>query len=305
MTAALDVIKTSLRILQVVDQNQPVQAFDLQNGIMALNQTLSHLATQYNHLWLNQLCIVLCRASQPSYDIGVGGQYVVEQSKLLTPTVAANAIAGATSITLSAASGIAAGYTIAVFNNNQQAFYTTVSGTPVGATVTLSAPLPDDVASGNQVYAFESTVERPLRITNAQFADAINISEIPIEQFSRNTYFDQPVKLTTGSCSNWYYDPQLSTGVLYLWPTPYSDTNVVRFTAQRPFKVVEETIDEVDLPEEWISALCYKTAEYLLDQYSVPADRQQMIMAKSKQYIDDCLAFDNDASPIKVELKRW
>lgn len=305
MTAALDVIKTSLRILQVVDQNQPVQAFDLQNGIMALNQTLSHLSTQYNHLWLNQRCIVLCRANIPSYTIGTGGQYVVEQSKLLTPTLSADAIAGATSVTLSSAAGIASGYTIAVFTSANSAFYTTVNGAPVGNVVTLSAPLPADAASGNQVYAFESTAERPLQVSNVQYADRIGVSELPVNPMSRDEYFDQPIKLTTGSSSNWYYDPQLGAGTLYLWPAPYSDTNVVRLTSQRPFRVVEETVDEVDLPEEWISALCYKTAEYLLDQYSVPVDRQQMIMAKAQRYIDDCLAFDNDGSPLKVEVAQW
>lgn len=305
MATALSIIEKSLRILRVLDRNQPLQADDRNDGIEALNQTASFIATQYNHLWLNQLCIVLCRANQPSYNIGDGGQYVVEQSKLLSLTTTASALAGATTLTLSSATGIADGYTIAVFNNNQQAFYTTVSGAPVGNMVTLAAPLPSDVASGNQVYAFESTVERPLRITNAQFADAINISEIPIQPFSRNTYFDQPVKLTTGSCSNWYYDPQLSTGVLYLWPTPYSDTNVVRFTAQRPFKVAVNNIDSVDFPDEWHLCLAYMTAAALMDEYGLPMERQQAIQAKANECLMSCLSFDNDASPIKIELSRY
>lgn len=305
MATALSIIEKSLRILRVLDRNQPLQADDRNDAIEALNQTTNYISTQYNHLWLNQRCIVLCRANIPSYVIGAGGQYVVEQSKLLTPTLAANALTGATSVTLSSAAGIASGYTIAVFTSANSAFYTTVNGAPAGNVVTLSAPLPADAASGNQVYAFQSTTERPLRVYNVQYADRIGVSELPVNPMSRDEYFDQPIKLTTGSSSNWYYDPQLGAATLYLWPAPYSDANVVRFTSQRPFRVVANNIDSVDFPDEWHLCLAYMTAASLMDEYGLPMDRQQAIKAKADELLINCLSFDNDASSMKIELSQY
>jgi hypothetical protein len=305
MATALSIIEKTLRILRVLDRNQLLQADDRNDALEALNQTTNYIATKYNHLWLEDLCIVLCKSSQPSYDIGVGGQYVVRQADLKVVTVAVAALSGATTITLSSAAGIASGDKIAVLLDNQTSFFTAVNGAPVGNVVTLSDALTDSVASGNTVYSFKETAPRPLRIRNAQYADAFNNSEIPIQSFSRDTYFDQPVKLTSGSVSNWYYDPQLSTGKLYLWPVPYADKNVVRFTAQRPFNVAVNNIDSVDFPDEWHLCLAYMTAASMMDEYGLPADRQQAIQAKADDYLMNCLSFDNDASPVKIELSRF
>ena len=305
MATALSIIEKTLRILRVLDRNQPLQADDRNDALEALNQTTNYIATKYNHLWLEDLCIVLCKASRPSYDIGVGGQYVVRQDDLKTATTTVDALVGAASLTLSSASGIASGDTIAVLMDNQTSFFTTVNGAPVGNVVTLSDALIESVASGNTVYSFAEAAPRPLRIRNAQYADAFNNSEIPIQSFSRDTYFDQPVKQTSGSVSNWYYDPQLATGKLYLWPVPYADKNVVRFTAQRPFRVAVNNIDSVDFPEEWYLCIAYMTAAAMMDEYGLPSDKQQVIQAKADDYLMNCLSFDNDASPVKIELSRF
>ena len=305
MATALSAVEKALRTLRVLDRNQPLQADDRNDAIDALNQTTNYISTKYNHLWLEDLCIVLCKANQPSYDIGVGGQYVVRQSDLKTVTTTVGALVGATSLTLSSAAGIASGDTIAVLLDNQTSFFTTVNGAPVGNVVTLSDALIESVASGNTVYSFAEEAPRPLRIRNAQYADAFNNSEIPIQSFSRDTYFDQPVKQTSGSVSNWYYDPQLSTGKLYLWPVPYADKNVVRFTAQRPFRITVNNIDSIDFPDEWFLCIVFMTAAVMMDEYGVPADRQQLIQAKADDYLMNCLSFDNDASPVKIELSRF
>lgn len=305
MATALSVIEKALRVLRVFDRNQPLQAEDRNDGMQALNSVTAWIATEYNHLWLESLCILLCKKGVPSYQMGAGATYITTQEYLKTLSLTANALAGATTVTVNSASGVQDGDSIAVFDNNGNSFFTVVDGAPVGNVITLTDALPANADSGNLVYTFFDVAPRALRVRNAQYSDSITSSEIPVNRFSRDTYFDQPVKLTQGSASNWYYDPQTPVGTMYLWPTPYSDRNVLRFTAQRPFVVNETNLDEVDFPDEWIMCLAYQTACYMMDEYGVPADRQQLIKAKADELLSSCLAFDNDGDGVAIEIDRW
>jgi hypothetical protein len=51
--------------------------------------------------------------------------------------------------------------------------------------------------------------------------------------------------------------------------------------------------------------LAYMTAASIMDEYGLPADKQQAIQAKADDYLMNCLSFDNDASPVKIELSRF
>lgn len=304
MATALSVIEKALRILRVLDRNQPLQAEDRNDAMQALNSVTAWIATEYNHLWLEDLCVLLCKQGVPSYTMGAGATYITTQDYLKTLSLTASALAGASSITVNNASGVQSGDSISIFDNNGNSFFTTVNGAPVGNVITLTNALSVNSDSGNLVYSFYDVAPRALRVRNAQFADRINNSEIPINRMSRDMYFDQPVKLTQGSASNWYYDPQIPVGKMYLWPTPYSDANVVRFTAQRPFIVNETNLDEVDFPDEWVMCLSYQLAVFLMDEYGLPADRQAIIKSKADELLASCLAFDNDGDGVAIEISR-
>lgn len=305
MATALSILSKSLRILGVIDKSQPIQAIDRDYAFEALNSVTSWIATEYNHLWLEDLCVILCKKGVPSYTMGAGATYITTQEYLKVLSLSVSAIAGATSVTVNNASDIQSGDSIAVFDNDGNSFFTTVNGAPVGNIVTLTNALAANSDSGNLVYSFFDVAPRALRVRNAQYADTVTNSEIPVNRMSRDTYFDQPVKLTQGSASNWYYDPQIPVGKFYLWPTPYSDKNVVRFTSQRPFIVNETNIDAVDFPDEWMLPLAYLTAVSLMDEYIIDANRQALIKSKADEYLASALAFDNDGDGVAIEISRY
>jgi hypothetical protein len=305
MATALAIINKALRVLGVVDKNQPLSASDRNYAFEGLNYVTAWIATEYNHLWLEDLCIVLCKKGVPSYEMGAGATYITTQEYLKVLSLGANALAGASAVTVNSAAGIQSGDSVAVFDNDGNSFYTVVNGAPAGNVITLQSPLPANANSGNLVYSFFDVAQRALRVRNAQFAISTTSSEVPVERMSRDTYFDQPVKLTQGSASNWYYDPQIPVGKMYLWPTPYSDKNVLRFTAQRPFIVNETNIDNVDFPDEWLLALSYLLAVSLSDEYMVDAARQSAIKLKADEYLASALAFDNDGDGVVIEISRY
>lgn len=97
--------------------------------------------------------------------------------------------------------------------------------------------------------------------------------DTPLNEMSRQEYFDQPSK--TGSTStpvSFYYDPQRDTGTLYLWPAPSAQVASlfsVNFTWLRRMDDMTSASNEVDLPQEWLEAVTWNLAKRLMTQYPV------------------------------------
>lgn len=305
MKSALDIIKKALRIMKVVDPNQPLKAIDRNTALEGLNDLILHLPAQYNHLWTQTQGVLLMDKGQAKYSLGPNGARAVNEDDLYFTTTTANAAAAATTITLTSASGFTNGKQIGIILDSGSVHWTTISGAPSGLVVTLAAALPSAAASGSTVYAYSELIPRPQMITNAQFADRINNSEIPLIAWSRDDYFNQPDKTTQGSTSQYYYSPQLVNGDLYVWPTAYSNANVMKFTYIRPINIVEENIDSPDFPAEWYLPLSYKLAEMIMDEYYVTSMEQQLIKQKSDELMANVLSFDNSGDSIRVEIFRW
>jgi hypothetical protein len=43
----------------------------------------------------------------------------------------------------------------------------------------------------------------------------------------------------------------------------------------------------------------------MMDEYGLPADKQQLIQAKADTLLASCLAFDNDGDGVVIEIDRW
>lgn len=302
---ALDVIKKALRIIKVLDANQPLQQIDRNTALEALNDVCRHLPSQYNHLWTQTQGVLLMTKGKQFYKLGLTGDRAVSRDNLIIGSTDSSESSGSASLTLVSAAGIASGNAIGVMLSTGVMQWTTVNGAPVGNTVTLTDALTESVNAGALVYAYASLIERPQQIVNAQFADSITNSEIPLVGWSRDEYFDQPDKSTQGNTSNYYYSPQLTNGELYVWPTAYSDQNVLRFTYIRPIDINVNNVDQVDFPAEWYLPLAYKLAEMLCDEYYVTSAEQQLIKLKSDELMGNVLAFDNSGDALRIELFRY
>jgi len=303
-TTALNIIKRALRLVRVLDRNQPLQAEDRNDALDSLNELVLWLQTNYNHLWTETQAIVLMEQGKQFYTMGANSDRVVNRDDLRSRSLSAAAITGATSITV-AATNVLLGDKVGVLLDSGAFHWTTASLASAGVTITLTDALPSDAASSNTIYVYTDTIQRPLRIVNAQFAYRITDSEIPLDPFSRDEYFNQPDKTTQGSVSQYYYSPQLNSGVLYVWPTAQANVNVMRMTYIRPLVIALNNIDAPDFPDEWQETLAYLLAVRLMDEYGLEQDRQAMLKQKADELLSGNMAFDNDGDSIKVEVYRY
>ena len=107
---------------------------------------------------------------------------------------------------------------------------------------------------------------RPLRILDMQFSQTSG--DIPMNEMSRQEYYELSLKSSAGTPTNFYYDPQLTTGILFVWPTLDSSTSgSFKFTYARSVEDFDTSTDDADFPQEWLLAMIYGLAVILSDEF--------------------------------------
>jgi len=117
---------------------------------------------------------------------------------------------------------------------------------------------------GKQSYtiakgAFDINEARPLRITSARRQNSAGV-EIKVRTVSRDEYMMLPVKSTQAPVLQVYYDPQLSSGVVYVWPTGSIGDATLILTVKRPIEDFTAAGDTPDFPQELLLPLTYALA---------------------------------------------
>lgn len=149
------------------------------------------------------------------------------------------------------------------------------------------------------------TIPRPTRIVEARLAYSAG-NETPLTEISRHEYMEISDKTAEGKPSQFYYDPQLGTGTLYLWPVPDSASDTVKFTALMPIEDIGDGDDNPDLPPEWfmtlkwnlISEIAPSYREYYLNEKTFAK-----IEARAAQTLRDSIESDRENTSVFFEAE--
>jgi len=136
-----------------------------------------------------------------------------------------------------------------------------------------------DLAKGQSSYTLgatgDYTIVRPLDCEN--FRRKIDGNETPVHKVGRKTYMEQVNKSSEGKPVMAYYDPQLTNGVLYVWPTPDSGKDQLLFDYRQPIEDFDNEGDNPHFPVEWLDALIYNLALRLIPMYEVKGEDKNFI----------------------------
>lgn len=179
--------------------------------------------------------------------------------------------------------------------------WTFVLNVPSLTTVDILDGLTDDSASGLSVYSYVNAVDRPLRISSSRYADTITGSEQEATKWSRSEYFNQPDKLTTGTVNQFYYDPQLGQGSLYVWPVAGNVNNILRFTYDRPLLISSNAEDPLDMPSEWFVAMKWAVAAAVGPQYGVKGEAYIFLKQNAAETMREVLGFDEEETDFQLQ----
>jgi hypothetical protein len=129
--------------------------------------------------------------------------------------------------------------------------------------------------------------------------------DTPLTEWSREEYLAQPNKTSEGTPVAFYYDPQLTTGTLYLWPVP--STAVVaafpslQMTYLRRIEDFDSSNNDPDLPPEWTLALTYALAEQLALKFGRPGDIRSEIAARAADYKAMIESWDTEPASLYLQ----
>lgn len=166
--------------------------------------------------------------------------------------------------------------------------------------IEITEGLSSAASSGNQIFSFAQQIDRPLKLFNATFTNAPGNSEVPVNRWSRQEYTQQPDKTSQGTVVNWYYNPTLGNGLLFVWQTASSIQNTFQFDVRKPLSVYSETTDILDVPDEYLMPLKWAIAADLGPSYGVSDTRQGVLEGKAAQTLEEALDNDNEADSIFI-----
>lgn len=297
---ANDLITASFKKLGIIAAEQSIQAHMLQDGIEAINLMLKSWQAQGLHLWLNEEGVIFFDVGETDYLLGPSGDEATTLDDFVGTTSTAATSSGAVIIALTSVTGMAASDKIGIELDDGTRQWTTISSIS-GLNVTFATALTDGSASGNTVFTFTNLIDRPLRISSARRKTFGEDNEIATNEWSRQEYFDQPNKTSQGTLVNWYYSPLLTNGRFYAWQTASSVNDYARITFERPIEDIDDSTETLDIPVEWLDTVIYNLAARLTDDYKVPVQREDKIIAKAGLLLDQSLGFDEETGSMNVQ----
>jgi hypothetical protein len=138
-----------------------------------------------------------------------------------------------------------------------------------------------------------------MRIYNAVRRTSSNI-DTPLKIINRSEYVMLSNKQSEGSVLSIYYDPQVGTGKLFVYPEPTNTTDILVLWVQRTLEDFDAASDDVDFPQEWYLPLALGLAAALLPKYNVPNSVASRVMGLFSYYKAMADGFDSEQY-VKIE----
>ncbi len=299
-----EAIEEAFDLIQVGQDGETLSGDMQKRAKSSLNFMIKEWEAQGIHLWTYTEGTLFLTVGQEQYDFGDSTTKIA--NTWFETTLSVDAPALATTITVTDATDIQNTDKIGIIQNDNDLFWTTVNGAPVGNVVTLTDALPEASDSGNFVRNYRATpafipVSRILNVRRREGTDY----EIPIVFESRKDYFDLPNKNQLGNPIQAYYSRQEPTGIMYLWNSPISSVPVINFTYERKIEIMNAGADTFDFPEYAFQAIVTNLASRLIPKYGSSVERANYVNAMAQNSLDNMLAFDSAVYPIVMDMQRY
>ena len=300
MTASR-VIDKAFSKIGVKISEQELEPEEFQDGLDALNLMIKSWGAQGLHLWSKDEGVLFLDVGIPSYDLGPSGDEACQLDDFVGTTSTLDLVATNDVIPVASSDGMTVGDKAGVQLDDATRFWTTIKSIDSQTQITVDDTLPSSSISGSTVFTFTNLIQRPNRILSYRRKTFGQDNEIPVISWSRNQYFNQVNKTTTGTVVNCFYSPQLNDGRVYVWQTASSVNDILRFTFERPLEDIIDGDDDLDFPTEWLEAIIYNLAFRLTDDYDAPPIKVQTVGAKAVEFLDDLLGWDEEMESLNLQ----
>lgn len=273
---------------------------DTQFAARTLNRMLLAWQAQDLHLWLRTEAILFLQAGQNTYNFtnSTNGDHCTNIS--IETQVNTTCVANSTTIILNSVVGMTVGDHIGVIMDNNTTYWDTIQNINTGAktiTFTSGSGITAQATANNYVHTYTNKINRPLRILQARRYQYIGQQDVPMSEeytgLAREEYFDLPNKTSPNQVVDYYYDPQIGTGILYVWGSPSDSNYAVKFTYLRQINDLINATDTVELPTEWLEPIVYNLSVRLCPAYGKQSQLPVLVPVAEKM-LEILKAFDTE-----------
>lgn len=279
------IVSGALRKLGLLADGEEASADQMADGLDDLNLLVKSWPAKGIDLWRYEDLTVFVDTTSQSYSVGATGDKASFNAFKTELAVAASS--GASTITVDSDANITNGDVIGIELSDGTLQWTTVNGVPASDVVTLTATLTGAASVDGHVYNYTSIAQRPMRLYDGR-VKLDNDSEIELFQLSREGYKSLTTKETSGVPTQFYYNPLLDNGKLFVWPVSESVKYRLLFSAQRQLQDLTTTTDNLDFPQEWLRALTFNLAVDMAFDYSI-IDTNSNLFTALKQHATELL----------------
>jgi hypothetical protein len=298
------IVQEALELIGVVGAQETPAVSDVTFATSRLNAMVKAWQAEGLHLWGTTEGVIFLTEGTNRYDVSSAATSV--NSCLFTDFIhtqlSADEAAAQTTLSVDSSTGFTTSDKIGVVLDSGVVHWSTIASIPTSTSVTINNALPTQAATNANVFVYTSRITRPLRIINARRVSGYSTaqSETTVEISNREEYFNTPSKNTAGDPVMLYYDPQLDTGSLYVWPTP-DDSNVfLRVTYERSLEDFDESTNTPDFPQEWLEPLTYNLAYRIAPAFGRSGDSLQDIRILAALTKEAAKQFDREITSLRI-----
>ena len=292
-----ELITSSLRICNAVASGETPTGAEINDGAQALNLMLKSWMADGQHLFTRRRASLLLEKNKSKYTLSTTGDYACYTENLNSTTMRLAAVATATTLEVTTTTGMTAGDYIAVVMDDGNLHKTTIASVTDSDTVVITTGITYATAIAKAVHWFTNKIDRPQRLMQAFTRDSSNLDTI-VTVVSQQEYWALSKKNNDGRVNQVYYDPQISSGALYVWPESDTVTSRVEMIIQKQFDDLDISTNNVEFPVEWLNAIKFNLAFYLAFEYGVSGAHLDRLEKRAMQERAAVLTYDRENTSV-------
>ena len=205
----------------------------------------------------------------------------------------AAAVVGAIVINVASTAGMTAADYIGVQLDDGTLQWTTITAVLSATQLQIAVALTDSAAAGNVVYTYTTKADRPVELAKMVRRSSDGTDQ-DLWELSRVDYLNTTQKTNAGPVIQWYYDQQMTNGVLYVWETPDDVTDRLIASVRQPFELTVDLVDDIEMPFEWYRVLKWELAAEIATEYGVSLQTIAYMEQKAETLKAKMSAYDMD-----------
>jgi hypothetical protein len=156
-----------------------------------------------------------------------------------------------------------------------------------------------------------ATGPRPEEIFNVHRRLTSDTTDIELTRLSRQEYWQLPNKSSSGTPTQFYYDPAIVSDLakLYVWPAPdatFVADQTLEIKYQKPFDDMDAATNDLAFPNSWTLAIVFGLAELLAFEYGLPTGDIQHISQRAMIEKDRVMSWDREHTSVFFQPEpRW